>query len=136
MWWMWMALAHAWGPRPQIVTVAVVDEQGEPIPNAWVRVHQTEGRRSVDPDSGLWEASTLYRYDGSPLVFVKGMAVEFTVSAPGFRAVRLQYEVRSRRNYLQVALDVLPQQPILTDGPSSTEALMYEWFQGRPPEED
>lgn len=113
--------------RPQIVSVVVTDEQGQPIPNAWVRIPQTEGRRVVDPETGLWEASTVYRYDGEPLVFTRGLRLELTVSAPGYHTRRLAVQVRSRRNLLPVSLQPMPTPSLLTT-PEDPDALMGEWL--------
>ncbi len=40
------------------VIVRVIDIIGNPIPNAWVRLPDTEGRRMVDA-SGKWEANSM-----------------------------------------------------------------------------
>ncbi len=113
--------------RPQIVSVVVTNDDGEPIPNAWVRIPQTEGRRVVDPETGLWEASTVYHYDGSPLVFTRGLRLELTVSAPGYLTRRLAVQVRSRRNLLPVTLQPMPTPQLLTTS-EDPDALMAEWL--------
>ena len=104
----WVALLcmnTAWAnEKPQIVSVQVIDHAGQPVPNAWVRVPGVAGQREVEAASGLWETSQLLRYDGSSLVFAKGMMVNLTVCAPGFYSQNLQYEIRSRRNIITVAL--------------------------------
>ena len=83
--------------RPQILTVVGTNEAGQPIPNAWVRVPGYEGRRDVEPETGVWETSTLYRNDGAAMIFTKGMDIEFNVTAPGFVPARVAYRVRPRR---------------------------------------
>lgn len=118
--------AHA--ERPQIVAVTVTDSEGKPIPNAWVRIPNTEGRRTVDPSTGLWEASMLYGYDGEPLVFTRGMVLEISVSAPGYLTRSIEFEVRARRNELPITLETMPEQQILPDGLETDEDALLEWF--------
>lgn len=113
--------------RPQIVSVVITDPSGAPIPNAWVRIPRTEGRRTVEPATGLWEASTVYRYDGSPLVFTRGLRLELTVSAPGYHTQRLSVAVRSRRNLLPVQLQPMAQ-PVLFTVHEDRDQLMGEWL--------
>jgi hypothetical protein len=118
--------AHA--ERPQIVAVTVTNTDGKPIPNAWVRIPNTEGRRTVDPATGLWEASMLYGYDGEPLVFTRGMVLQISVSAPGYLTHIIEFEVRARRNELPVTLEKMPEQDILPDGLETDEDVLLEWF--------
>ncbi|MBX2800410.1 MAG: hypothetical protein KTR31_22210 [Myxococcales bacterium] len=118
--------AHA--ARPQIVSIVVTDDAAQPIVNAWVRVPGTEGRRKVDA-GGVWEASTLYRYDGSPLVFTKGLRLEITVTAPGFKPRRVAYQVRARRNTVPVELVRIEEQPLLPQGFDDAERLMENWLE-------
>ena len=124
--------AHA--ERPQILAVTVTDAAGAVVPNAWVRIPETEGRRTVDPTSGIWEASMLYRYDGDPLVFTKGMTLVVTVSAPGYLSQTFEYELRSRRNELPVQLEKMPEQAILPEGLESADDVLLEWFRSAPSE--
>ena len=118
--------------RPQIVAVTVTDMEGKPVPNAWVRIPETEGRRAVDPTSGIWEASMLYRYDGEPMVFTRGMNLELSVSAPGYLTQVIAFEVRARRNELPVQLEKMPEQEILPDGLETDEDVLLEWFRSSP----
>ena len=114
--------------RPQIVAVTVTDIDGKPIPNAWVRIPNTEGRRTVDPATGLWEASMLYGFDGEPLVFTRGMVLQISVSAPGYLTQIIEFEVRARRNELPITLEKMPEQEILPDGLETDEDVLLEWF--------
>ncbi len=114
--------------RPQIVAVTVTDADGKAIPNAWVRIPNTEGRRNVDPTTGLWEASMLYGYDGDPIVFTKGMVLQISVSAPGYLTEVIEFEIRARRNELPVTLQKMPDQEILPDGLETDEDALLEWF--------
>ncbi len=114
------------------VTVAVVDSQGEPIPNAWVRIPDTEGRRRVEPDTGRWTASSVYGYDGAEIRFQKGMILDLSVSAPGHQARSVQYRVAKRRNVVTVAL---PPLQAIDLGDQSDEELVIRWFQRTEAEE-
>ena len=129
-----LASPEARAERPQILSVSVTDSSGQVIPNAWVRVPDTEGRRAVDPTTGLWEASMLYRYDGEPLVFTKGMTLIVTVSAPGYLAQTFEYALRARRNELPVVLEPMPEQAILPDGLETDEQVLLDWFRSGPTE--
>ena len=113
--------------KPQIITVAVTDMEGDPILSAWVRLPETEGRRNVDPETGVWEASMLYTYDGRPMVFIKGMKLVLTISAPGYINRKVFYEVRSRANNLAIQLEEMPEQQVVEE---EEDELMIDWFQG------
>ncbi|MBT3219851.1 MAG: hypothetical protein HN348_12245 [Proteobacteria bacterium] len=113
--------------KPQIITVAVTDAANQPIPSAWVRLPETEGRRNVDPETGVWEASMLYTYDGRPLIFTKGMKLVLSISAPGFLTRKVFYEVRSRGNDLVIPLEAMPEQQLVEE---EEDELLIDWFNG------
>ncbi len=117
------------GEKAQLVTIEVIDTEGTPIANAWVRLPGTEGRRSVEPLTGVWEASMLYTYAGDPIVFTKGMALDLTVSAPGFVAKNVLYKVAARRNIVQVLLDEMEERDIVLSEEVDPDALMIKWFE-------
>lgn len=111
------------------ITIHVVDaSNSKPIPNAWVRVPDTEGRRRVDPASGSWTASYLYTYDGAEYFFLRGMMLEFTISAPGYSSKVAQYRVKARRNELTVALPPIE----IEDNQLDTE---IDWFKRNLPDD-
>ena len=112
--------------KPQIVTVQVVDLNGTPIRNAWVRVPGIQDHRDVDPN-GIWEASTLPKYDGSLMSLIKGSMLELTVAAPGFYAQSLRYEIRPRRNEITVSLQAMPTPPLVESG-SNDDDMMKDWL--------
>jgi hypothetical protein len=126
------AAPAAYAERPQILAVTVTDTAGAPVPNAWVRIPQTEGRRAVDPTTGIWEASMLYTYAGEPLVFTKGMTLEVSISAPGYLTQTFLFEVRARRNELPVQLVPMPEPEMLPDGLESDEDALLDWFRSSP----
>jgi hypothetical protein len=70
----------------------------------------------------------LYRYDGQPLVFTKGMTLLITVSAPGYKAQSFEFEVRARKNELPVMLEPMPEQEILPEGLESEDDVLLDWF--------
>jgi len=117
--------AEAGSSDAKPVIVRVIDVLGAPIPNAWVRLPDTEGRRMVDA-SGKWEASSIYELDGSERVFVKGMILNFTISAPGYTSRSVEYEVRGRRNLITIPLETM-QDPDFNQ--ENDQELMIRWFQ-------
>ena len=114
--------------KPQIVTIQVSDTGGDPIETAWVRLPGTEGRRNVEPLSGIWEASMLYTYDGDPVIFTKGMDLNLTVSAPGYVSQNIAYKVVARRNLVSIVLEEMEKRDIVED-PNDESALMIRWFE-------
>ena len=48
--------------------------------------------------------SVLYLPDGGKLIFKAGTTVTFEVSAPGFMTQIIQYDIRKRKNRLEVLL--------------------------------
>ena len=130
-----LALAPAGAAKPQVVTVTVTDASGAPIPTAWVRVPGAERQRTVDPETGVWAAAFVTEPDGTPRVFVRGMDVELTVTAPGFRPQRIAYRVRSRGNEVPVVLEPVPEVSPLTVSVEEIDTLMEAWFQADEAEE-
>ncbi len=108
------------------VTVAVIDQAGTPIPDAWVRVPNTEGRRRVEPATGQWTATSVLGSDGTEVPFKRGMFLDLTISAPGYSARTVQYEVAKRHNVVTVPLEPMDD-PDYSDE-NDTE-LMIRWFQ-------
>ena len=132
----WLMASPALAKRPQVVTVSVEDPEGRPIPNAWVRIPGTEGRRTVEQDTGVWEATTLFDPSGQPIIFQRGMRLELTVTAPGYAPVRVSYKVRSRRNSLDVTLVPMQRPDILPQGVTTLDTLVKEWLGAPEPDED
>ncbi len=86
------------------VRVVVHDEQKAPIPTAIIRQPQEADRHRVNAADGSWEASVLYMPDGSELKFTAGMTLNLEISAPGYTTQVLTYQVRKRRNQIDVVL--------------------------------
>lgn len=107
------------------VTITVTDPAGKPIPNAWVRVPETDGRRQVDPESGKWATDLLYKLDGTEYWFLKGTTIDFMISAPQYQTASLVFKVRGRKsnNNLLVALEPMDKPDLGND-----DELMIQWF--------
>lgn len=89
------------------VQVTVLDEEGKPIPAAVIRHPDEADRHRVNAMTGVWEADVLYLPDGSEMVFTPGMSITLEVSAPGYVTNIVQYDVRKRRNRIEVTLSKL-----------------------------
>jgi len=89
------------------VKVTVLDTQGEPIPTAVIRQPEEADRHRVNSLTGSWEETKLYLPDGSELVFTPGMSIQLEVSAPGFLTQIIQYDIRKRKNNVEVRLPAL-----------------------------
>ena len=131
MWWlvtsgMMVTTVHA--GKPRVVTVVVQDVEGAPIPNAWVRVPGAERTRSVEPDTGVWEAAFVYGGDGSPRIFEKGMELALTVTAPGYRPRRLVYRVKGRNNRIDVTLELFENFTTIDGRAETIDTLMQQWL--------
>ena len=87
------------------VTVQVTDAMQLPIATAVVRHPSEQDRHRVNTETGKWVASVLYLPDGNELVFIKGMELEFEISAPGYKNARVTYFVRKRKNVVPVVLE-------------------------------
>jgi hypothetical protein len=86
------------------VRVVVRDDTKTPIATAVVRHPQEADRHRVNAVDGSWEASVLYLPDGSELRFTAGMTLNLEISAPGYTTQVLTYQVRKRRNLVDVTL--------------------------------
>ena len=89
------------------VKVVVHDTEDQPIGTAVVRHPQEMQRHRVNSADGSWQDSVLYLPDGSELHFVAGLQLELEISAPGYMTQVLSYEVKKRRNLIDVTLPAL-----------------------------
>ncbi|NOY24402.1 MAG: hypothetical protein GXP62_00875 [Oligoflexia bacterium] len=89
------------------VKVTVLDVNGDPIPTAVIRHPDEADRHRVNSLTGSWEESKLYLPDGSELVFTPGMTIQLEVSAPGYLTQIIQYDIRKRKNNVEIALPEL-----------------------------
>lgn len=88
------------------VTIRVVDrETALPISTAVIRHPKEQERHRVNTETGTWTDSVLYLPDGSEMLFLKGMELEFEVSAPGYANQSVVFTVRKRKNVFEVPLD-------------------------------
>lgn len=101
------ALAAKSGNGGVSIQVTVVDVDGKPISTAVVRHPEEADRHRVNSLTGIWEAEILYLPDGSELVFTPGTTLTLEVSAPGYMTQIIQYDIRKRRNRIEVLLPIL-----------------------------
>lgn len=109
MWLLLLATAASAAEKTEEVTVRVVvhDVDDKPIPTAVVRHPQEMQRHRVNSADGSWQDSVLYLPDGSEVHFVPGLTLELEISAPGYMTQVLTYEVKKRRNIIEVSLPAL-----------------------------
>jgi hypothetical protein len=86
------------------VNVAVMNEEGEAIPTAVIRHPDEADRHRVNSVDGSWEEEVLYMPDGTELIFEPGLVLFLEISAPGYETQVIQYEVRKRKNFVEVSL--------------------------------
>ncbi len=104
------------------VRVIVLDAERKPISTAVVRHPQEADRHRVNSVDGSWEASVLYMPDGSELRFTPGMTLELEISAPGYMTQVFQYQVRKRKNVVELSLpkiemdDTTIEEPVISFG--------------------
>ncbi len=99
------ALAKPADPAEGVpVKVVVKDDEGTPIPTAVVRHPLEQDRHRVNSVDGSWETSVLYMPDGTELRFTPGQTVELEISAPGYVTQVFQYQIRKRRNVVELKL--------------------------------
>ncbi|MFZ5481887.1 MAG: hypothetical protein ACOZNI_34320 [Myxococcota bacterium] len=116
--------AHAAKKEDQGVPVRVIvlDAERKPVSTAVVRHPQEADRHRVNSVDGSWEASVLYMPDGSELRFTPGMTLELEISAPGYTTQVFQYQVRKRKNVVEIALakiemdDTTIEEPMISFG--------------------
>ena len=104
------------------VKVIVKDDDGNPIPTAVVRHPLEQDRHRVNSVDGSWETSVLYMPDGTELRFTPGQTIELEISAPGYVTQVYQYQIRKRRNVVELKLHKIEneteqvEEPMITFG--------------------
>ncbi|MSQ01119.1 MAG: hypothetical protein EXR71_04380 [Myxococcales bacterium] len=104
------------------VKVVVKDEGALPIATAVVRHPLEQDRHRVNSVDGSWETSVLYLPDGTELRFTPGQTLDLEISAPGFITQVFQYQIRKRRNVIEVKLHKIEneaeqiEEPMITFG--------------------
>lgn len=89
------------------VEIRVMDTSGNPIATAVVRHPEEQERHPVNTITGAYTTDVLFLPDGSEKLFVKGLDLEFEVSAPGFVTANVRHVVRKRRNVIAVTLETM-----------------------------
>jgi hypothetical protein len=89
-----------------MVNVTVLDaEQSEAIAVAMVRHPQDSGPQRVNEITGKWSASEIFLPDGGLLPFLPGSSLRLEISAPGYVTQIVEYDIRKRRNNVEVFLE-------------------------------
>lgn len=112
-----------------VVRVVVRGGDNKPLPTAVIRHPKEMDRHRVNSVDGSWEASVLYLPDGTELHFTPGLDLELEISAPGFMTQVLRYEVRRRRNVVEVTLPAIA----LEDRPIEEPAIGFGRDEPREP---
>ena len=87
---------------------------------------QEQDRHRVNAVDGSWEGNALYMPDGTELRFTAGMTLELEISAPGYTTQVFQYQVRKRKNTVQVSLPKIEseatpvEEPVISFGRDET----------------
>ena len=102
------ALAKKGGDAEGVpVKVKVLDPVGEPIATAVIRHPDEADRHRVNSLTGEWVNTVLYLPDGSEMIFTPGMTLRLEISAPGYMTQIIQYDIRKRKNNIEVTLPEL-----------------------------
>jgi hypothetical protein len=101
------------------VKVYVVDPASKPVPTAVVREPREQDRHRVNTEDGSFKSSSLYLPDGTEIQFTPGQELTLEVSAPGYQTEVVVYQVRKKRNIVQVTL-----QPIEMSDDSMEEPII------------
>jgi hypothetical protein len=76
----------------------------------------------VNSVDGSWETSVLYMPDGTELRFTPGQTIELEISAPGYVTQVFQYQIKKRRNVVEMKLKKIEneveqiEEPMITFG--------------------
>jgi hypothetical protein len=84
--------------------IIVLDTEGKPIPTAQVRNPKEADRHPVNAVDGATTIDAFYLPDGTEIKLLKGMVVDFEISAAGYVNQMVTYTVRKRKNVIQVNL--------------------------------
>jgi hypothetical protein len=104
------------------VKVVVKDDANAPIATAVVRHPLEQDRHRVNSVDGSWETSVLYMPDGTELRFTPGQTIELEISAPGYVTQVFQYQIKKRRNVVELKLKKIDneveqiEEPMITFG--------------------
>ena len=88
-----------------LITIIILDEtSGEPIPTAKVKHSKESDSSRVNKLTGKWQAREIYDAEGNEYKFQAGVTENFSVSAPGYMTRIVKYDVRKRRNNIELKL--------------------------------
>ena len=110
------------------VTIAVIDESGQPIASATIRAQQEAMNHNVNHETGRWTADSFYLADGSRVAFAPKQDLEFEITAPGYVSSQVQFRLRKRKNLITVTLRPLD----LEADPEEIEDPIISFARSRP----
>lgn len=113
---------NAVAARPTTLTVAVVDEAGEPVATAAVVADFEDERSPVNMETGEWKDDVLIGRNDAELRLARGVGVEGWVVAPGFSPARFSTIVKGRKSRVTVRLQSLDTRPGSVPLPLAEEA--------------
>ena len=105
------------------VKVIVKDDANAPVATAVVRHPLEQDRHRVNSVDGSWETSVLYMPDGTELRFTPGQTIELEISAPGYVTQVFQYQIKKRRNVVELKLHKIENEVEQIEEPMITLSL-------------
>jgi hypothetical protein len=89
-----------------LIEITVMNQEDlKPIPTAMIRHPDDVEASRVNELNGTWQASEIYLPDGGTLLFSPGSSLQLEISAPGFMTQIVQYDIRKRRNKIEIFLE-------------------------------
>jgi hypothetical protein len=88
-----------------LIEIVVLDgESANPISTAVVKHEKEADSSRVNQLSGKWQAREVFDSDGEEYLFLANQTEQFSISAPGYMTQLIQYDVRRRRNNIEIRL--------------------------------
>ena len=88
-----------------LIEIIVLDgESAEPISTAVVKHEKEADSSRVNQLSGKWQAREVFDAEGAEYLFLPSKTEQFSISAPGYMTQIIQYDVRRRRNNIEIKL--------------------------------
>ena len=88
-----------------LIEIIVLDgTNAEPISTAVVKHEREADSSRVNQLSGKWQAREVFDAEGEEHLFLPNQTEQFSISAPGYMTQIIQYDVRRRRNNIEIKL--------------------------------
>ena len=88
-----------------LIEITVLDkETAEPVAMAVVKHSKEADSSRVNQLSGKWQAREVFDAEGEEYPFLPSNTEEFSISAPGYMPEFFSYDVRRRRNNIEIML--------------------------------